>query len=285
MKYPLVARIQRLSTHDGPGLRDVIFFKGCPLHCLWCHNPENVNAAATMLWFEERCISCGKCQDACPNPGHSKGAQPPVHSNQCTCCGVCADACPALAIERVGRKIEPKDLVSTLLKDKSYFDNSNGGITFSGGEPALWPKYVGNVAQSLKQHGVTVGIETAGYFDLGPFQQLLQPWLDFIFFDLKLYDAKAHQKYTGIDNAQILSNFSILARQMGQRLIPRTPLVPGITDTEENLRHIGALVSKSGAGQWQHLTFNSSYELKWKCMGQAPATFHSGKNDSVNAPQ
>jgi pyruvate formate lyase activating enzyme len=264
---PLVSRIRRLSIDDGPGLRDVVFLKGCRLRCPWCHNPEAVESGPSILFFEQTCIGCGECEAACPNGAIRGTGADRIDRTRCKRCGACADICPARALEKVGEAHTPDALGELLLEDKPYFDNSGGGVTFSGGEPARHSAFLKTVILMLKRNQIHVALQTSGDFDLDDFEQTLLPLVDIIYFDLKLIDPERHRAVIGVSNDRILTNFEKLAAR-GAPLVPRTPLVPGITDTEENLTRIAAFLGKTGVNGWSRLPFNPAYPSKWAALGK-----------------
>ncbi len=273
--HPLVARVQRLSADDGPGLRDVVFFKGCRLACAWCHNPETMAAGYSMLFFREQCVGCHRCAGACPEAAIQPRGDYRIERSQCRNCGRCAEVCPARALQRVGIACAPEALVEHLVRDRLYFDNSGGGVTFSGGEPTLHLEYLERVGALLKERGISLALETNGDFSWEDFEQRLLCRLDLVYFDLKLMDSVRHRQYTGIGNRRILANLTRLARQKPAALIARTPLIPGITDTAENLGQIAAFLTRLGVASWVKLPYNPTGTAKWESLGQRPGA--SGK--------
>jgi pyruvate formate lyase activating enzyme len=270
IQHPLIARIQRLSMDDGPGLRDVVFFKGCRLSCTWCHNPEAVEAEATILFFKEHCIGCQECLGICPNGAIAPWGGYRIDRSRCRKCGKCAETCPARAIEMAGLAYAPKTPVETLLRDALYFENSGGGVTFSGGEPTLHMAYLEEVSVLLKKEGISIALQTSGDFDWGEFEKHLLPHVDWIYFDIKLMDPVQHRRYAGVGNRRILSNFAMLSKAKSTALIPRTPMIPGITDSEENLQQIAAFLAGFGIGNWVQLPFNPAYLAKQEWVGRTP---------------
>lgn len=247
---PLVFQIRRFAFDDGPGIRTTVFFKGCPLSCIWCHNPEGVSPEREMVFNPARCIGCGDCGRICPT-GAVTG------EGTCTTCGMCAEACPSNARRVCGTCYTTAALTEYLLKDRPFFESSGGGVTLSGGEPTVWMEYVGELSQSLKHHGISVALQTCGYFAWDAFQSLLLSHVDLVFYDLKLLDPVEHVAFTGVDNETILENLLRLEASEGPEIIVRTPLVPGITDTPENLQGINDFVRKVGLRDHHLLPFNS----------------------------
>lgn len=274
---PYITAIRRLSLDDGPGLRTVVFFKGCPLACSWCHNPETGSPRPELRYDPTRCLACGACTDACPHgalgdgPEPTVGAGPPSRSpiqgqsgrhNACRLCGRCARACPSGALELVGRRYRSTELVRILLRDADYHQSSGGGVTFSGGEPTLAAGFLSTVLNGLHPHGVHVAIETAGAFAWQPFADLILPGIDLVYFDLKLLDPVAHRRHTGATNTRVLENFVRLCEQTQVEVVPRLPLVPGITDTPENLTAIEAFISGRRCRPLELLPYNPAGPAK-----------------------
>jgi pyruvate formate lyase activating enzyme len=245
----LVFQIRRFVFDDGPGIRTTVFFKGCPLSCIWCHNPEGISFKQEIVFNPARCIGCGDCGRACPT-GAVTG------EGTCTTCGDCAEACPTNARRLCGTHYTIGELLECLLKDRPFFESSGGGVTLSGGEPTVWMEYAGELSQSLKRQGIDVALQTCGDFTWDTFQYLLLPHLDLVFYDLKLLDPMKHVEFTGVSNETILENLVRLKASEGPEIVVRTPMVPGITDTPENLQGISDFVRKVGLRDYRLLSFN-----------------------------
>lgn len=237
--------IRRFSVHDGPGIRTTVFFKGCPLRCWWCHNPESQSYQPEILLSPSRCIRCGACVEACPagaiSSGQAAGAPNPV---LCTRCGVCTEACAAEARELAGRVMTSTQVMAVVERDLPFYDQSGGGVTFSGGEPLAQPKFLAELLRHCKSKDLHTTVDTSGYT---PWKTLaaLAPDVDLFLYDLKLVDPAAHRKMTGVSNERILSNLYKLS-EMGARLILRVPIVPGVNDDLENIRAVGEIARRSG---------------------------------------
>ena len=232
--------IQRMSTEDGPGLRTTIFFKGCSLACQWCHNPESIKFGCEIQWLHHKCIGCRSCVGACPQQGleFSPGGLK-IDRGKCTACKTCVQVCPAAAMESKGEEIEIGQLLETLLRDKEYF-GPEGGVTLSGGEAILQPAAL-ELLKLLKAEGINTALDTAGHVPADTLRAAL-PYCDLLLYDLKLMDCKEHKKFTGQGNELILENLKEVTaykKNNPLRLWIRTPIIPGATDTIENMTAIG----------------------------------------------
>jgi pyruvate formate lyase activating enzyme len=267
---PLIFDIKRGALDDGPGIRSTVFFKGCPLACVWCHNPEALSAAPQLSYREERCLghACRACRERCPAESRVDRACHPGKS-ACRNCGACAESCPTLARELLGRRYHLDELCSLLLRDLPFYRASGGGVTLSGGEPTLHHDYLRALLTRLKEGGVHTAIQTCGAFDAGRFVADLLPLLDLVYFDLKIADSALHRRYTGVGNDVITENFAVIAAAAPERLVARVPLVPGITATEKNLTALARLVKDLGVGKWELLPYNPGAVVKLKRLGVA----------------
>lgn len=230
MRKLKVLNVQRMSMHDGPGLRTTVFLKGCNLRCAWCHNPESHSVEADILWNQKKCIGCGACAEACTAFSGRIGFP---DLKQCTRCGKCVERCPADAIELAGRDMLVDDLLAEVLKDRRLFEISGGGVTFSGGEPMLQLSGLLEALEKLKKLGVDVAVDTAGNV---PWEKLaaLACTVDLFLFDLKTMQQERHSRYTGADNQQILNNLMRLSKEA--RVVVRIPLIEGVnTDEGEDM--------------------------------------------------
>ncbi len=253
---PLVTAIRRHSLEDGPGIRSVVFFKGCPLRCVFCHNPETQEVGPEVAFTGESCIGCGQCLAVCPNGAIDLLSEARIRRDRCRTCASCAQACPSGALKLIGTSYSTGDLLEILLRDAPYYRHSGGGVTFSGGEPTLFSGFLSSLLQDLKIRGVHTCLQTCGYFDFGIFEQQILPYLDLVQFDLKLFDGDMHRKYTGKDNSLILENLARLRDARTVPLVVRVPLVPAVTGTPENLSAIRAFLLKLGIRQLILLPYN-----------------------------
>ena len=241
--------IKEMAVHDGPGIRTTVFLKGCPLRCKWCHNPEGLTAEPQLMYKQARCIKCGRCKTECNHP-------------ECQPFGKCIRVCPQNCLEISGRTVDAKELANELKENAEILGDGFGGFTFSGGEPLAQPKFLIELMDELKDYHLC--IETSGYAKTEVFSEILEK-LDFVIMDIKIADSELHKKYTGVSNSRILENFETL-RKSGKPYLIRTPLIPNITDTKENLDAIKELI---GASEWERLPYNKMAGAKYKMLGMS----------------
>ena len=271
MKRPLILEIKRNSLDDGPGIRSVVFFKGCPLSCRWCHNPESKSTSHEIAFDVAECLGCKTCMETCQEAALSTDNPFYIDRNKCSLCFDCVDTCPSGALSRVGQSMTIDDILQTAVKDKTFFDNSGGGVTLSGGEPAMFVDFVSGLLEALKKAGVHTLMETCGMFDLDEFEKMLYPFIDTIYYDIKLVDVEAHIRYCGAPNDRILTNFRNLQKAFmagGVEIIPRTPLIPGITDTEQNLDAIAHFLAECNVTAAQLLEYHPLWLTKSRKIGR-----------------
>ena len=265
---PLVFDVARGSLVDGPGIRTTVFFKGCPLRCLWCHNPESQDPRQEMGFHRDRCNRCGICRERCPNGAIDLQAEEIIERNECTVCGECADACDSLAMRRIGEERSVEDLVATVLADRVYFEVSGGGVTLSGGQPLMHLDFLAPLVRRLKEERIHVAVQTCGYFDFSRFERDVLPYIDYILYDVKHVDPEAHVRLTGEGNERILGNLAKLVHTQGVTVLPRVPLVPGLTATPQNLAGIARLFRALGIRSYDLLLYNPSGIEKWGLLGK-----------------
>jgi len=247
-----ITTIQRMSLHDGPGIRSVVFLKGCNMRCKWCHNPETWQRRSQLQHIASKCIQCMGCTNVCPNGALTPGEAGPVIDHAiCKACGSCADFCPADALTIVGRELSAEKLWDEVAKDLPYFLNSGGGVTVSGGEPLLQEPFVKEFLTICKDHGIGTAIETNASLDWKLFEDLL-PVTDLWMCDFKIADSQKHHEWTGIGNENVIANLTKLADN-GCKVIVRTPVIPGVNDADEDIEDICKTLSP--------LAGHISYEL------------------------
>ena len=234
--------LMRFSTRDGPGIRTTVFLKGCPLACLWCHNPESQRSRPELLFRPSLCIGCQACLEVCQQGGIIWQDGIVVTDRQaCLLCGACAKACYADAREIVGRSMSVAEVMAEIRKDLPFYDESGGGVTFSGGEPLLQKDFLLALLQACKAEEIHTAIDTSGY---APWETLdtLRPYIDLFLYDLKAIDDAVHMQVTGVSNALILSNLTRLS-QCGASIRVRVPIIPGINDSPPAIQELGQFLS------------------------------------------
>ncbi len=269
-KHPLILEIKGNSLDDGPGIRTVVFFKGCPLSCRWCHNPESKSSDAELSHDPGECIACGACIDTCPEGAISRNNRWFIDREKCTLCGECVEACPSGALSMVGKTMSVEAVVQEIEKDIPFFETSGGGVTLSGGEPALFMEFTAGLARSLKEKRIHVLLETCGLFNYDRFTELLYPYLDVIYYDIKIMDPVEHKKQCGTDNNRILENFTLLNhryREEGVEILPRIPLIPDITDTDTNLSAIAEFLASRNVKKAGLMEYNPLWGVKCEKIG------------------
>jgi len=239
MSQTLICDVQRFSVHDGPGIRTTVFFKGCPLRCKWCQNPETLRFENELVFSVNRCIACGDCEKACRHRAIIFNKGPNFVRKNCQACFACAEACPSRALEPAAREYAPEKLVEELLADSEFYE-PEGGITLSGGEPFLQPAFLSELLPILKREKLHVAAETCGYFSWESLAPLLE-MIDLILYDLKALDPDMHRALTGKDNRLIIENL----RRLIDRGIPhqiRMPLIPGMNDSDGEIDRVSAFL-------------------------------------------
>jgi pyruvate formate lyase activating enzyme len=238
----MIFDIRRFSIHDGPGIRTTVFFKGCQLRCLWCHNPESQSPLPELIIQPRRCTLCGECIEACPNGAiYRQADQLLTDRDKCQLCQVCAQTCPAEARQFTGHEMDTVEVMVEILRDRAFYDQSGGGVTFSGGEPLFQAKFLASLLQACKEVEIHTALDTCGF---APFHILngLRDWVDLFLFDLKHLDDEHHHDLTGVSNQMILENLESLSGS-GHDIYLRIPLIPTINDDPEHLKALARYVA------------------------------------------
>jgi pyruvate formate lyase activating enzyme len=238
--------IKRYSIHDGPGIRTTVFLKGCSLHCLWCHNPESVDPGPELMHWPGRCARCYACVAACPKDAIAKdaGGAVFVDRTKCDLCGKCAEACLYDAMQTVGREMSVDEVLDEVEKDRIFYEQSGGGVTLSGGDPAVQSAFAEALLDGCRERGLRTAVDTAGSSQNGALERLASK-TDLVLFDLKVMDDAKHREWTGVSNAPILANLERLAEGRTELWV-RIPLVRGVNDDEDNIRRTTALLTSLG---------------------------------------
>ncbi|MFW9969373.1 MAG: glycyl-radical enzyme activating protein [Candidatus Odinarchaeota archaeon] len=265
-----IFEIQKMSTEDGPGIRTTVFFKQCPLRCIWCHNPESILKDPQLEWIKHKCIGCKTCIEICEQGSllfNEGGLQ--IDRKKCTGCGRCATECPSTALHMFGEWWSLKDLFYEINKDKIYYTESNGGITVSGGEPTAQSDFVLQFLKKCKDNGISTALDTCGYASKKIYEKVL-PYVDLILLDIKEINNKKHMEFTGVANNLILSNAIWISKDIKKNIKQmwiRTPIIPNFTGTEENVKGIGKFIVNELQNipeRWDLLAFNNLCTTKYE---------------------
>ena len=253
--------IERNSYVDGPGIRTTVFFKGCNLRCAWCHNPESQSPKPQMMFYKNKCTGCGKCKEKCPN-----------HLESCELCGKCTLYCPHDAREICGKEYTVDEVMREILKDKVFYENSGGGVTFSGGECMLQIDFLEEILKACKQNGIHTAVDTAGLVPFEFFERII-PYTDLFLYDVKCYDSEKHKQYTGVGNELILENLKRLLATDKSVWI-RIPIIPTVNDTEEEIRSIRSFLLSCGTPEKvELLPYHAMGKHKYAAIGKEAQFF------------
>ena len=271
MPKAMIFDIQRNSFVDGPGIRTTVFFKGCNLRCKWCHNPESQSFEKQMMFYKDKCTGCGKCREVCPN-----------HLQSCDFCGKCELYCPADARKVCGREYTPAEVFAEVIKDKAFYDNSGGGVTFSGGECMLQLDFLCEILEKCKSAGIHTAVDTAGNVPWKSFEKIL-PVTDLFLYDIKAFGAELHRKGTGVSNELILENLKNLSGRAD--IIVRIPVIGGYNDNDEEIRQIADFLKQIKIIKAELLPYHAMGEHKYTALGRNPESFNVPNKNFMNRSQ
>jgi len=267
MKKGFIFNIQRFSTEDGPGIRTTVFMKGCPLRCIWCHNPEGLNSYPEIMWYKNKCIGCEECVRNCPNNAIIATSEGLItNRKKCQRCGRCAEVCPSGAREMIGRYFTIEEVMREVKKDKIFYSKSGGGVTVSGGEPCLQWESTKDLLRECKTIGIHTALDTSGYVEWKILYEILI-FTDLVLYDLKLVDEVKHQKYTGKKPRLVLDNLKKIS-QLALPIWIRVPIIPGFTDDVENIRELAEVIKEvKNVERIDLLPYHRLGEAKYKSLG------------------
>ena len=266
----IVFDIQPYAIYDGPGIRTTVFLKGCPLSCRWCHNPESQRLQPEMGYIIDKCASCGRCIEACPNDALTlKDDRIERDYRRCVACGLCMEACPNDAHEKIGSEMSAEDILQKVVLDKPFFDESSGGVTITGGEPTVQKEFLLEMINLIIKNDIHIALETCGYFST-EFASTLIKIVDLFLFDIKHVVSKTHKTFTGVDNSVILENFRLITKNGGsKRIIPRVPLIPGFNADTNSLKEICEFLKETRYRGPVHLMpYNCMAKSKYEKLGR-----------------
>lgn len=266
----LVFDIQKFAVHDGEGIRTLVFLKGCPLKCLWCSNPESLGKKPEITFVANNCISCGACLNCCPSGAirHDdlESAGVFIDREKCTLCGSCVKSCYAGAINIIGRYLSVPELMAIIERDRKFYEQSNGGVTFSGGEPTAQPEFLTAALKELRNRGIHTAIETSSFVPQDSYESILR-YVDLVLTDIKHMDDSEHRRLTGVSNQLILDNLRHISR-LGIPMKVRLPLIPGLNDSPENLAATADFAKELKTLQsLDILPYHRLGETKWRQLG------------------
>ncbi len=270
MAESLIFDIKRYAINDGPGIRVVIFFKGCNLHCAWCHNPESILSKVEKMYAPAKCIKCGSCVNVCPEKAITKTPEGVVtNPDLCKFCGKCADACPSKAIEMSGKVMTVPEIMEIIEKERIFFDQSGGGVTFSGGEPLIHLKMLIELLDECRKRSIHTAVDTAGNVSVETILEVAKR-TDLFLYDLKMMDSTLHKKWVLAGNERILQNLKAIS-EIGARIIIRIPLIGRVNDTDQNIEQTAIFISELAGDKKEVniLPYHSIAQNKYMKLGKS----------------
>jgi pyruvate formate lyase activating enzyme len=264
----MVFDVRKYSIHDGPGIRTTVFFKGCPLSCWWCHNPEGQDSRPELVYRKSRCVGCGECVESCKRGAISLlSGQISVDRANCLVCGNCSSTCSSDALSIAGKLMSVKEVLREIEKDEPFYEESGGGVTFSGGEPLMQPDFLNVLLKECKERAIHTTVDTCGYARYEIIRRIRDN-VDLFLYDIKTLDSRKHRKYTGVSNQQILRNLKKLAEN-GSQIVISFPIIPGINDDDENVTRTAEFVgSLPNIQQVNLLPYHRAGIEKYKSLGK-----------------
>ncbi len=262
----VITQIQRFSINDGPGIRTTVFLKGCPLKCPWCHNPETKSHFPEVFFRKAKCIECGRCKEICPIP-HAiiLPGDDRIDRKLCIRCLKCTEVCPSGALTSTGRMASVDDVMTEVIKDLRFYNNSGGGMTVSGGEPMAQVDFTAELLKAAQMKGINTCLDTSGYATTSAWEKVL-PYLNMVLFDIKHLDPVMHKKYMGVSNEPILESLKYIASKVEVRL--RIPLIPGVNDTDQFIEDVGLLAESVNVKSCDILPYNDYASSKYQMLGR-----------------
>lgn len=266
-KLGYIFDIQRFSINDGPGIRTTVFFKGCPLRCIWCDNPESQQQLPQLFYFESLCARCYRCVEVCPSGASKISPDGSIEIAQglCQACGLCIEACPSDARVMSGRTVTVEEVVEIVKKDELFYRNSGGGVTASGGEPTYQPDFLKELLRECQRYGIHTTLDTCGYVRWEVMEGILD-YIDLVYYDIKHMDTIRHRELTGVGNELILDNARRIS-QSGKPIVMRIPLIPGCNDSEENIKAMVEFVTGIKVIRVDILPFHQLGSKKYERLG------------------
>jgi pyruvate formate lyase activating enzyme len=274
----LVFDIQHYAIHDGPGIRTIVFMKGCPLDCPWCHNPESKSVKPEFMWWHDKCIGCKACVSACSQGAIDFKTSLKIDENKCVGCGNCVNACYSEALESIGKNMTVDEVMDEISKDSIFYEESGGGVTFSGGEPLIQPSFLYDLLVACKSKNIHTAVETCGYANSDVVLRI-KDYVDLFLYDIKIMDESLHEKFTGVKNQLILDNLKLLK---GKDVVIRVPLIPGVNDDLVQIQFLGDFISKLGFKALDILPYHKAGSEKLKRLNTSKTPFYISEAPSEN---